>query len=127
MNSVRPTSSTSRRTGITFAEAFDPRSNAFGFLRLALAVLVIFSHSFPVGGFGTDALEVFTKGRHTIGLAAVGMFFVLSGFLITRSAASGVSVLRFLWHRFLRIFPGYWVCLIVCGFIFAPYFAYVTY
>jgi peptidoglycan/LPS O-acetylase OafA/YrhL len=55
------------------------------------------------------------------------MFFVLSGFLITRSAASGVSVLRFLWHRFLRIFPGYWVCLVVCGCLFAPYFAYVEY
>ena len=117
--------STSRRTRITFAQAFDPRNNAFGFLRLVLALLVIFSHSFPVGGFGIDALEAFTKGRHTIGLVSVGMFFVLSGFLITRSAASGVSVIRFLWHRFLRIFPGYWVCLIVCGFIFAPYFAYV--
>jgi peptidoglycan/LPS O-acetylase OafA/YrhL len=127
MDCVRPISSTSRRTGFTFAQAFDPRNNAFGFLRLLLAVLVIFSHSFPVGGFGIDALEAFTKGRHTIGLAAVGMFFVLSGFLITRSAASGVSVARFLWHRFLRIFPGYWVCLIVCGLIFAPYFAYVEY
>lgn len=124
MDRVRPISP-SRRRRITFAQAFDPRNNAFGFLRLLLAVLVIFSHSFPVGGFGIDALEAFTKGRHTIGLAAVGMFFVLSGFLITRSAASGVSVGRFLWHRFLRIFPGYWVCLIVCGFIFAPYFAYV--
>ena len=122
---MRPASSTSCRPGITFAEAFDPRNNAFGFLRLFLAVLVVFSHSFPVGGFGIDALEAFTKGRHTIGLAAVGMFFVLSGFLITRSAASGVSVARFLWHRFLRIFPGYWACLIVCGCIFAPYFAYV--
>jgi Predicted acyltransferases len=60
-------------------------------------------------------------------MVSVGMFFVLSGFLITRSAASGVTVLRFLWHRFLRIFPGYWVCLIVCGCLFAPYFAYVEY
>ena len=120
-----PISSTSRRPRITFAQAFDPRNNAFGFLRLVLAVLVIFSHSFPVGGFGIDAFETLTKGRHTIGLVSVGMFFVLSGFLITRSAASGVSVARFLWHRFLRIFPGYWTCLIVCGCIFAPYFAYV--
>ncbi|HVF71555.1 MAG TPA: acyltransferase [Chthoniobacterales bacterium] len=124
---MRPTSSISPRTRPTFAEAFDPKNNAFGFLRLFLAVLVVFSHSFPVGGFGIDALEALTKGRHTIGLVAVGMFFVLSGFLITRSAASGVSVARFLWHRFLRIFPGYWVCLVVCGFVFAPYFAYVEY
>jgi peptidoglycan/LPS O-acetylase OafA/YrhL len=127
MDRVRSISSTSQRSRVTFAQAFDPKNNAFGFLRLVLAVLVIFSHSFPVGGFGIDALEGFTKGRHTIGLVSVGMFFVLSGFLITRSAASGVTVLRFLWHRFLRIFPGYWVCLIVCGCLFAPYFAYVEY
>ena len=122
---MHPTTSTSGRIRITFAEAFDPKNNAFGFLRLVLAVLVVFSHSFTLGGFGIDALEAFTKGRHTIGLVAVGMFFVLSGFLITRSAAGGASVLRFLWHRFLRIFPGYWACLIVCGCVFAPYFAYV--
>lgn len=119
------TTSTSRRTGLTFADGFDPKNNSFGFLRLVLAVLVIFSHSFPLGGFGIDALETFTKGRHTIGLVAVGMFFVLSGFLITRSAAGPVSTVRFLWHRFLRIYPGYWICLAFCGFVFAPYFAYV--
>jgi len=120
---VHPATSTPRR--ITFGEAFDPKNNAFGFLRLVLAISVVFSHSFTLGGFGIDALEAFTKGRHTIGLVAVGMFFVLSGFLITRSAAGGTSVPRFLWHRFLRIFPGYWACLIVCGCVFAPYFAYV--
>ena len=111
----------------TFAEAFDPKQNAFGFLRLLLAILVIFSHSFPLGGFGIDALEAFTRGRHTVGLAAVAMFFVLSGFLITRSASGSVSVARFIWHRFLRIFPGYWTCLIVCAFIFAPLIAFVEY
>lgn len=109
----------------TFAEAFDPRRNAFGFLRLALAVLVILSHSFPLGSFGSEPLVALTQGRHTIGLLAVAMFFVLSGFLITRSAARSASVARFLWHRFLRIFPGYWVCLIVCAFVFAPLIALV--
>ena len=113
------------RNRLTFGEAFDPKRNAFGFLRLVLAVLVIFSHSFPLGGFGIDALERYTNGQHTIGLVAVAMFFVLSGFLIARSAARSPSVLRFVWHRFLRIFPGYWVCLIVCAFAFAPLISYV--
>lgn len=107
----------------TFAQAFDPRDNAFGFLRLVLAVLVIFSHSFPLGGFGIDSLEAYTRGRHTIGLVAVGMFFVLSGFLICRSASTAPSIGRFLWHRFLRIFPGYWACLIICSCLFAPLIA----
>jgi peptidoglycan/LPS O-acetylase OafA/YrhL len=111
----------------SFAHAFDPKNNAFGFLRLALAVLVIFSHSFPLGGFGMDRLEAFTKGRYTIGLVSVAMFFVLSGFLICRSALGSHSVLRFLWHRFLRIFPAYWVCLVVCACVFAPLVAFTEF
>lgn len=109
----------------TFAQAFDPKNNAFGFLRLTLAVFVIFSHTFPLGGFGIDAIESISGGKHTIGLVAVSMFFVLSGFLICRSAAGSASIVRFLWHRFLRIMPGYWVCLVVCACVFAPFYAWV--
>lgn len=115
------------RTTATFVDAFDPKNNAFGFLRLVLAVLVVFSHSFPLGGFGIDPLEALTKGRHTIGLVAVAMFFVLSGFLVCRSASQTASVPRFLWHRFLRIFPGYWICLLICGFVVAPFVAFGEY
>ena len=107
------------------AEAFNPKNNAFGFLRLVLAVLVVFSHSFALGGFGIEPMLALTHGRYTIGLASVAMFFVLSGFLIARSAANSPSIGRFLWHRFLRIFPGYWICLLLCACIFAPLMAYV--
>ncbi len=111
----------------TFGQAFDPKNNAFGFLRLTLAVLVAFSHSLSLGGFGMDPLESFTHRRYTIGLASVAMFFVLSGFLICRSALGSGSVLRFLWHRFLRIFPAYWVCLVVCACVFAPLMAFTEF
>jgi len=109
----------------SFASAFDPKNNAFGFLRLTLAVLVVFSHSYPLGGFGTEPLAAFTQGRHTIGLVSVAMFFVLSGFLICGSASATTSVARFLWHRFLRIYPGYWICLILCAGLFAPLAAFL--
>jgi peptidoglycan/LPS O-acetylase OafA/YrhL len=111
----------------TFAQAFNPRNNAFGFLRLALAVLVVFSHSFPVGGFGTDPLDGITQERLSIGSFAVAMFFALSGFLIARSATNCPSVFRFLWHRFLRIFPGYWVCLVVCACLFVPVISFIEF
>jgi peptidoglycan/LPS O-acetylase OafA/YrhL len=110
-----------------FAQAFDPNNNAFGFLRLGLAVLVIFSHCFHLGGFGMDRLSAFTEGRYAIGSLSVAMFFVLSGFLICRSASASRSVPRFLWHRFLRIFPAYWVCLVVCGCVFAPLMAFAEF
>jgi peptidoglycan/LPS O-acetylase OafA/YrhL len=120
---VRSTNFLTAQGRRTFDQAFDPKNNAFGFLRLALAFLVIFGHSFPLGGFGIDRLAALTEGRYATGSLAVAMFFVLSGFLICRSASASRSVPRFLWHRFLRIFPAYWVCLVVCGCVFAPLMA----
>ena len=108
------------RKGLTLAEGFDPRQNAFAFLRLTLALLVVVSHCFRLGGFGSDPLAKVAGAQHTIGLVSVGMFFVLSGFLISRSALRSASTVRFLWHRVLRIFPGYWICLLVCAFVFGP-------
>ena len=121
------TNLTAAREWRTFDKAFDPRNNAFGFLRLTLAILVIYSHCFHLGGFGKDRLAAFTDGRYAIGSLSVAMFFVLSGFLICRSASVSRSVPRFLWHRFLRIFPAYWVCLLVCGCVFAPQMAFVEF
>jgi peptidoglycan/LPS O-acetylase OafA/YrhL len=106
------------------AEAFNPTKNAFAFLRLILAALVIFYHCFVLGGFGLDPLQVIGEKHYSFGSVGVSMFFVLSGFLISRSALSSLSFGRFLWHRFLRIFPGYWMCLVVCAFVFAPLVAF---
>lgn len=110
-----------------FAQAFDPNNNAFAFLRLSLAVAVIFSHTYALGNFGLDPIAGLTEKRYTIGLLSVAMFFVLSGFLVCRSASNSQSVFRFLWHRFLRIYPGYWVCLMVCGCLIAPLMAFVEF
>jgi peptidoglycan/LPS O-acetylase OafA/YrhL len=110
----------------TLAKAFDPNKNAFGFFRFTLAALVIFSHCYPLGGFGPDPLQLSAGPSLSFAVLAVALFFVLSGFLITRSG-SRTSAGRFLWHRFLRIFPGYWVCLVVCAFILAPVIFQVEY
>jgi peptidoglycan/LPS O-acetylase OafA/YrhL len=106
---------------LTLDQAFDPRNNAIGFLRCLLAALVLISHCYKLGGFGHDPLDSITGGRPTLALLAVAMFFILSGFLVTRSALHVSSVSRFLWHRFLRIFPAYWVCLLVCALVIAPF------
>ena len=118
---MHPADSHEDNRKLSFAQAFDPKKNAFGFLRLALAVLVIVGHCSRLGGFGDEQfVPGITGTRHSLGSLAIGMFFVLSGFLISRSASGPLSVGRFLWHRFLRIFPGYWVCLLVSAFVFAP-------
>ena len=109
----------------TFADAFDPKRNAFAFLRMVLALLVIATHCFTLGGVGTDPLGRITEGRHSLGEIGVAIFFLLSGFLITRSGLRSRTVGRFFWHRFLRVFPGYWVCLVVTAFLFSPLFEFI--
>ena len=46
---------------------------------------------------------------------AVYGFFGISGYLIAGSASKN-SVGRYIWQRFLRIFPAFWVCLVVTAF-----------
>jgi len=106
--------------GKTFSEAFDPRNNAIGFLRTFLALLVILTHSFHLGGLGVDWVLRFGQDQETIGGIAVKGFFVLSGFLITASYVRSPSVWRYMWQRFLRIMPGFWVALLVVALGFAP-------
>jgi peptidoglycan/LPS O-acetylase OafA/YrhL len=113
------TTPSDRRRGRSLAEVFSGRDNAIGFLRLLLAGLVIVDHAFPLAGHGIDPLLHWSHGQLSLGGVAVGGFFFLSGFLVTRSAQRTRSVLRYLWHRVLRIFPAFLVCLVVTAFGFA--------
>ena len=104
------------------SRAFSSRKNSLGFLRYLLAALVVVDHSFPISGLhgGTDPLWRWSKGQDSLGGIAVTGFFVISGFLVTRSWISSPSTGRYLWRRFLRIFPGFWVCLLVTALFLAP-------
>ncbi len=82
--------------------------------------MVVWSHAFTLGGFGVDPLFAITKGAVDAGSVAVDCFFLLSGLLITRSIQRADGLGRYLWHRALRIFPGFWACLVVAAFAFAP-------
>jgi peptidoglycan/LPS O-acetylase OafA/YrhL len=97
----------------------DFRSNSIGFLRLFFAAVVVWSHAFGLGGFGADWISAAASSL-SAGYLAVAGFFVLSGFLITRSFETVDNGARFLWHRLLRIFPGFLVCLVVTAFVIAP-------
>ena len=87
---------------------------------MLFASLVLWSHCFHLGGFGFDPITRLTREAEDTGRLAVDAFFLLSGFLIARSLETTGNPWRYLWHRVLRIFPGYWVCLIVVAFGFAP-------
>jgi len=88
--------------------------NSFGALRLLFALTVLISHGWTLSGHVPPLL-----GQHETAEFAVNSFFVISGFLITRSGQR-VGVFRYLWHRALRILPGFWACLMVTAFVIAP-------
>lgn len=107
-------------SGSTLGEQLDRGPNGIGLLRLLLALAVLVSHAWVLGGFGAEPLVGFGRNRNTLGTVAVVGFFVLSGVLIARSWVRRPKPRAFLRHRVLRIFPGFWVCLIVVAFVIAP-------
>lgn len=95
--------------------AFNPRKNSLNAIRLLLATSVIVSHSWPLGGYGEDP----GIGDQDLGDWAVAGFFAISGYLITMSRVGIKSLKDYLWRRFLRIYPGFLVCMLVVAFGFA--------
>jgi peptidoglycan/LPS O-acetylase OafA/YrhL len=97
----------------------------FDFLRLVAAGTVMFSHAFLIA-YGDESREplVMLLGTHNnLGIFAVMIFLILSGFLVSRSAELSGSLGSFLWKRALRIYPGLIVCAVFLGFVVAPLFS----
>jgi peptidoglycan/LPS O-acetylase OafA/YrhL len=109
---------------ITRHKSNDPafQRNNFDFLRLALAILVIFSHSFPLGTGSElrEPLSLWTHGQMTFGAVAVDLFFVMSGFLIAASAERSRSILSFFQKRAQRIYPAFIVCALLTLLVLVP-------
>lgn len=103
------------KSNIAGAQEFPYRDNSLNLFRLILAFLVLFAHAYYIVG-RSDSPGF--NGENLGGWAVAG-FFVLSGFLITRSRARS-SAADFLLHRVARIFPAFFVVLILTAFVFAP-------
>ena len=94
-------------------EIMAPEANSFGVLRLAMASLVLISHSY-LYAFGTDKAEPLTAWTgHSLGEHAVQVFFILSGILVAQSLDRSRSLVDFAAARVLRIFPGLIVCVLL--------------
>jgi peptidoglycan/LPS O-acetylase OafA/YrhL len=100
-------------------EGLAGHQNSFGVIRLVLAAAVIFSHAFPLGGWGEDPFVTLVRHQQNLGGMAVLGFFAISGYLITKSG-TGADALQFIWRRFLRIFPAFWLVLLVAALIVGP-------
>ncbi|HEV2471637.1 MAG TPA: acyltransferase [Chthonomonadales bacterium] len=99
----------------------DGRSNNFDLLRLLLATLVVYSHSFLLAGVAAgEPIWTVTHGQINCGHLAVCGFFVISGFLVTRSWLQSRGPLDYLKKRALRIYPGFIAAALVCAFFVGP-------
>ena len=80
----------------------ESRENNFTLLRFLAAFMVILSHNFSVWGQKAPVLNEYSS------FAGIGVdiFFVISGFLITKSWLNNPNIIVFFWNRGLRIFPG---------------------
>jgi len=95
--------------------------NAFGFLRLLFASLVIVSHSTELFD-GNRGREPLTKlfGTISFGDLAVDCFFIISGYLVVGSYIKRPGVSEYLLRRAARIYPGFLVASIISLAIIAP-------
>jgi peptidoglycan/LPS O-acetylase OafA/YrhL len=97
------------------------KKNAFDLLRLLLAACVMITHGILIGGYALqDPLMYFSKGQTDLAEFGVMGFFALSGFLIAASFERAGNIFVYLSHRALRILPGFWLCLVITAFVFAP-------
>jgi len=97
------------------------QKNAFDLLRLLLAACVLITHGLLIGGYRLmDPLDYFSKGQTNLAEFGVMGFFALSGYLIAASFERADNIFIYAGHRALRILPGFWVCLLLTAFIFAP-------
>jgi peptidoglycan/LPS O-acetylase OafA/YrhL len=93
------------------------RDNAFNLLRLAGALAVIVEHSWVLTGHGTPLTLASGIGMGGIG---VGIFFLISGYLISASWLSDPSVRRYTVRRALRIYPAYAVVIVLTALVLGP-------
>jgi peptidoglycan/LPS O-acetylase OafA/YrhL len=96
------------RTDTAFVDALrGVAALAVAFFHVQLEFVVGYPVQAVVPGTFTDC---FVFGQMDLGKYAVGVFFIISGFLIpTALAKSGVK--RFVFHRFFRLYPAYWLAI----------------
>ena len=101
--------------------------NNINTLRFLGAFFVLFGHTFALcygPRAGEDPISELIKGAtaYSAGLPGVGvaMFFVLSGYLVTRSYENRHNLLLYVEARVLRIFPALWVTLLLTMLVLGP-------
>lgn len=112
------------RSEATLMDRVISGDNNISTIRLALALMVLWSHSFAFY-YGTEAgepISVLTRGLYNAGNVGVACFLIMSGALVLRSWEKSAPI-DFLIKRLLRLYPAYFVAVFFGAFIVAPIYA----
>jgi peptidoglycan/LPS O-acetylase OafA/YrhL len=101
----------------TIADLDHGRDNNYQLIRLIAASLVVLAHSYFLSTAGDrEPLRMLTGYKH-FGELGVQVFFVISGYLVTKSFVSRAGLPTFLAARALRIFPALIVAVVFTVFV----------
>ena len=108
----------------------NPRSNLatasennWGVVRLILAVVVIYGHSYLIFDSNQQpdlVTHYLLKNQVFSGKMAVVVFFFLSGMVVTQSLFRCKTLFEFAVKRFARLFPGLVICLAFTTLVVSP-------
>jgi peptidoglycan/LPS O-acetylase OafA/YrhL len=87
------------------------RDNNFNLLRFSAATGVFISHTFLLSGIG------FKPAAAVLGYISVNVFFIISGFLVTKSLIYRGNITKFVLARVLRIYPALIVAVLFSTFV----------
>lgn len=92
---------------MTLSENIRGKNQNLHFIRFIAAVMVIFHHAFPLAANVPEEewLTRLTRGELNQGTVAVGIFFLIGGFLIAKSVERLQNGKQFFQARILRIIP----------------------
>lgn len=97
--------------------------HSFDLLRILAACVVVFSHSFLIAE-GVEANEPSQRlVGEILGVYGVFVFFMLSGFMVSESAARTGDLVQYTLKRAARILPLFVVCNVVVVAFVCPLFA----
>jgi len=92
------------------------RHNLFDFLRITAALAVLVSHQLSL----TGRAEWGIPGFQSLGGLGLLVFFTMSGYLVCESWQRDPNLIRFAIRRFLRIWPGLAVAVLLAACLLGP-------